>query len=322
MLTKDYRLRATLDQIICDDWVTSEGSEPLFDRDDTLMHEFIDFETYLLAEDPLTQNPYIRTLIAMESLVIRTMFHNQMNAVLREQFVMSLTTDHQESLLKIMESSIASHPTDNFDFIFIDTLFPTKEISLQTIARIRSLGYQGRIVGMNHNLIDVEHEFIEAGATTVVPRPVATRELVSILSALRNEKEGVQGSGLKYEDHVNFVTEEECENAITLSFMARNTSDGTAVTDLSSASYAQRMLSSDSPTVGMLQANRGISTQTTDSKWKVNHQMIESVLFTYLFECYVFREKILMMMMIIYKILILVLVLCQLNHLHQALRST
>ncbi len=31
MLAKDYRTRCTLDSIVIDDWVTFEGSEPLFD---------------------------------------------------------------------------------------------------------------------------------------------------------------------------------------------------------------------------------------------------------------------------------------------------
>ncbi|KAJ1408267.1 hypothetical protein B484DRAFT_200064 [Ochromonadaceae sp. CCMP2298] len=51
MLTKDYRTRCTLDEIVLDDWVTFEGSDPLFEEEDYASTSYSEFRAYAEADD-------------------------------------------------------------------------------------------------------------------------------------------------------------------------------------------------------------------------------------------------------------------------------
>jgi serine/threonine protein phosphatase PrpC/CheY-like chemotaxis protein len=210
MLKKDYRSRCKLDDIVIDEWVTLEGSDPLFDRDETFMDNFADFASFCAVDDINAFNPSLKILIVHDSLVIRTMLHNQINT---QHAAICAGADSCERALNIMNLVMKQHPI-NFDFIFIDIL-PTnkngdilKEQGLHAVRSLRDMGYKGKIIGMNATHEDVEAEFVEAGCNTVVKRPIANRELFNLLN-----REVAP-------EHANFVSAEEVEQAITLSATA------------------------------------------------------------------------------------------------------
>eukprot|EP01033_Poteriospumella_lacustris_P008743 gene8744-6283_t len=207
MLKKDYRTRCKLDDIVNDEWVTLEGSDPLFERDETFVDHFVDFVSYAAIDDINAFNPSLKVLIVHDSLVIRTMLHNQINT---QHAALCACAESCDQALSLMETVLKQHPV-NFDFIFIDILPVNKngdvlkEQGLHTVRALLSMGFKGKIIGMNATMDDVEAEFVAAGCTTVVRRPIANRELFNLLN-----REVAP-------EHANFVSAEEFEQAITLS---------------------------------------------------------------------------------------------------------
>lgn len=53
MLTKDHRMRMTLDAIVVDEWVTRESAEPVFEEGD----DFADHKLELII-DKIPENDY------------------------------------------------------------------------------------------------------------------------------------------------------------------------------------------------------------------------------------------------------------------------
>jgi serine/threonine protein phosphatase PrpC len=207
MLKKDYRTRCKLDDIVVDEWVTLEGSDPLFERDETFVDNFTDFASFCAVDDINAFNPSLKILIVHESLVIRTMFHNQINT---QHAAICAEANNCERALNIVNLVMKQHPI-NFDFIFIDILPANKngdilkEQGLHAVRSLRDMGYKGKIIGMNATHEDVEAEFVQAGCNTVVKRPIANCELLNLLNREVPP------------EHANFVSAEEVAQAITLS---------------------------------------------------------------------------------------------------------
>lgn len=221
MLKKDPRTRCKLDDIVMDEWVTLEGSEPLFEKDETFIDNYTDFGAYIAADDVNAFNPSLRILLVHESLVIRTMLHNQLNL---QHTALTAGAASGERAVQIIQQ-VQKHPiygAHNFDFIFVDILpldaktgAPQKHIGLETVAALKATGFQGKIIGMNGTSgalsvddVALETEFVAAGCFSVVKRPIANRELAMLLTR------STSGSA---EDHAKRVSAEEFEAAITVS---------------------------------------------------------------------------------------------------------
>jgi serine/threonine protein kinase len=136
MLAKDYRTRCDLDAIVVDDWVTFEGSQPLFEKDEYLCHDFIDYPSFQANEDPFSTPLHI--LIIHSSLVIRTMLHHQINNNI--QPAMSVVAANPEEALDIMKNVMSTHPTGNFEYIFFELSSTNRPVAYDAIKEIRRLG--------------------------------------------------------------------------------------------------------------------------------------------------------------------------------------
>lgn len=219
MLAKDYRLRCNLDTIVVDDWVTFEGSEPLFEKDPYLIQEYTDFETVLIEEDP-TGPPPLHILLVCPSLVIRTMLHQQINNVTA---AVCVCASNGEEAMHIIRSAMESHPEDNFDYIFSELLLPTKRDGLAAMKFIRNSGFKGKIIGMTTSNEDMDDFLTEEGADAVVRRPIANRELSLLLT--KEEFEEIADTML-HKTHgappVDKITAEEFDNAITFNAASRS----------------------------------------------------------------------------------------------------
>lgn len=221
MLAKDYRLRCNLDTIVVDDWVTFEGSDPLFEKDDYLLEDFPDFQAVILAEDPASVTPPLHVLIVNSSPVTRTMLHQQINSTTP---AISVCASNGDEAMVIMQSAMVSHP-ENFDYIFCELLLPTKRDGLKTIQFIRKAGFKGKIVGMTTSTEDMDDFLTEDGADAVVRRPIATRELTMLLT--KTEFDEIADTML-HKTHgappVDKITAEEFDNAITFNMASRTAS--------------------------------------------------------------------------------------------------
>lgn len=202
MLAKDYRTRWNLDSVVVDDWVTFEGSEPLFEKDDFLVNDFIDFESITRIEDPAMVPLPIKILIVHESLPIRVMLHQQINCNLP---AICVCAHSALNAIEIMKSTVSTHPNNNFDFIFIELAIPDKETGIKTIKEIRSLGYHGEIVAMSFGDMELDNSIVsDSTASAIVKRPIANRDLTLLLT-----KQDTTLSDTR-------VSAEEFDNAITL----------------------------------------------------------------------------------------------------------
>lgn len=211
MLAKDYRTRCSLDAVVVDDWVTNEGSDPLFAVDPYFQEEFTDFETFLLSEEPAFVAP-LKVLIVNESPVIRRMLFYQIS---NAQTSMVTNANSAEAAIEIMESTMKTHPQCNFDYIFFELLLPDAETSLAAIRKIRQdLGFGGIIIGMTTSKDNMD-QFLQAdGVYAIVRRPISDRELNLLLS-----KQDFASFSNDINTHgappVDKLTAEEVEHAIT-----------------------------------------------------------------------------------------------------------
>lgn len=230
MLAKDYRLRCNLDTIVVDDWVTFEGSDPLFEKDDFLVQEFVDFQSVLLLDDPTTPQPPLHILVVHPSLVTRTMFHQQVNGFTPAVCVGASTA---EESISIMQSAMHSHPQANFDYIFIELLLPTKTFALNTVTYIRQLGFKGKIVGMTVSAEDMDDFLKDGKVDSVVRRPIALRELTLLLTKTKLEENADNMLHNHGAPPVAKITAEEFDNAITFNASMASHSRSTSALSVS-----------------------------------------------------------------------------------------
>ncbi|RYH24738.1 protein serine/threonine phosphatase 2C family protein [archaeon] len=230
MLAKDYRLRCNLDTIVVDDWVTFEGSDPLFEKDEFLVQEFVDFQSVLLLDDPTSPQPPLHILVVHPSLVTRTMFHQQVNGFTPAVCVGASTA---EESISIMQSAMHSHPQNNFDYIFIELLLPTKTFALNTVTYIRKLGYQGKIIGMTVSTEDMDDFLKDGKVDSVVRRPIALRELTLLLTKTKLEENADNMLHNHGAPPVAKITAEEFDNAITFNASISSHSRSTSALSVS-----------------------------------------------------------------------------------------
>lgn len=210
MLAKDYRTRCDLDAIVIDDWVTFEGSDPLFEKDEYLTHEFIDYPTFLTNEAlPLP----IHIIIVHPSLVVRTMLHQQVNNNTKP--AMTVGAANAEEAIDIIRTTMTTHPYENFEYIFFELLCPDRRTSYDAIVEIRQLGYRGIIIGMTTS-DDTFEDFTQADLVQIViKRPLANRELIALMSSDAFISMSDKMFVINNTASVDKITREELEASIT-----------------------------------------------------------------------------------------------------------
>jgi len=145
MLTKDYRTRITLDAIVVDEWVTSEGSELLFESGDYCGTDYGEFrEVMNLAPDG---SPPPQILILDYSAVKRIMLSRKISNALP---VCCCCVESEEEVLAVVQSAISSGFLQNFSYVFLEVRPFSQSKSIATIVKLRKMGYTGKVVAMSH----------------------------------------------------------------------------------------------------------------------------------------------------------------------------
>ncbi len=170
MLAKDYRMRCDLDAVVEDDWVTFEGSEPLFEEDDSFGVNFSDFSGGGITT--ADGKPVLKALIIDSSISKRKMLLQQLNSI---RHVMCACSPNNDAALDIVHAAMTNSPEANFDLIFCELVLAPAE-GYDTVQRIRDAGFKGRIMGLLRNSDNMDL-FLDHGAHSILRRPIATREL-------------------------------------------------------------------------------------------------------------------------------------------------
>lgn len=151
MLTKDYRTRITLDAIVVDEWVTSEGSELLFESGDYCGTDYGEFREVMhlaLAPDGSQQQQPPQILILDYSAVKRIMLSRKISNALP---VCCCCVESEEEVLAVVQSAVSSgFPENNFSYIFLEVRPFTQSKSVATITKLRRMGYTGKVIAMSH----------------------------------------------------------------------------------------------------------------------------------------------------------------------------
>lgn len=187
MLAKDYRMRCDLDSVVEDDWVTFEGSEPLFEEDDSFGANWNDF-TGGIAEDG---RPVLKALLIDNSISKRKMLLQQLNSI---RHVMCACSPNDDTAVEIVDTAVRNCPEGNFDMIFCELVQAPAE-GHDTVQRIRDAGFKGRIVGLLRNSDNIEL-YLKHGAHNILRRPIATRELNRLFDEVDLLNSGGGNSGL------------------------------------------------------------------------------------------------------------------------------
>ncbi len=243
MLAKDYRTRCNLDTIVVDDWVTFEGSEPLFEKDDFFIdavEEYQDFNQVnkLFNNPEFAMAPPFKILLVNDSLVIRTMFHNQINNIHHTITVGAASVEHA---VYVMRNATAFSQDCNFDYVFIDCPIVTHLKVHKFIKELRdTLHFQGKIICMksNHSMVstasngvdkdmqnsmdNLEDLVADGYVNMIVNRPIGNRELEKLVTTSDLHQLAIENN-LHNKHNANLddkVTQEEVEHAITLTSAA------------------------------------------------------------------------------------------------------
>ena len=150
MLDKDYHSRILLEDVVIDDWVTLEGSDPLFVEDDT---DDVDSSTALpsLSEKLTSLKPLVDIVEVLSPSKARVLLVSS-HAVLRKSAADLVKRLGREpsSLTKIngiVAEIFAPEKTGkkSFDFIVCECDV-SKESDMKSLQQVRSSGYAGCIV--------------------------------------------------------------------------------------------------------------------------------------------------------------------------------
>lgn len=216
MLAKDYRTRCELDAIVVDDWVTFEGSEPLFDNVDFSGTSYTDFLGFAAHEDVTFEDSYY-VLIMDKRWVNRTMLSQKINNI---HHAVCTCLETEEQVLAMMASARGYNSSNNFDYIFIEVNPENK--GLETIKEIRRLGFHGRLIAVNYGSQDVNEIVNPDAADAQVKFPVPVRDMSKILST--DSFEDVQTMQATVSNSVG-VTMEDIDAAITYHAVATEPDD-------------------------------------------------------------------------------------------------
>jgi len=162
MLTKDYRTRITLDAIVVDEWVTSEGSELLFESGDYCGTDYEEFQAVMnlgRVQDGCQQPPQI--LLLDYSAVKRIMLSRKINNVLP---VCCCCVESEEEVLAVVQSAFNSGYPQNFSYIFLEVRPFTQSRSVATITKLRKMGYTGKVIAMSH----MEYSSVTSNTTVTI----------------------------------------------------------------------------------------------------------------------------------------------------------
>lgn len=206
MLAKDHRTRCSLDTIVIDDWVTFEGSEPLFDTVDFDGTSYADFMSFAAREDSTFEGAYY-VLIMDKKFVNRTMLSQKINNI---HAAVCACLESPEQVLAMMASARTHNASNNFDYVFIEVR-PDNN-GLETIKEIRRLGYSGRLIAVNYGAQETSELANPDAADAVVSFPVPVRDLSKILST--DSFEEVQ-TMQRMDSGAGGVTLEDLDAAIT-----------------------------------------------------------------------------------------------------------
>ena len=230
MLAKDYRTRCDLDSIVVDDWVTFEGSEPLFDTIDYTGTSYTEFLSFVLQqqseqseEENLIDDSYY-VLIMDSRYVNRTLLSQKINTI-HHSMCACLSTEQE--VLDIMTSARAYNTTQNFDFIFIEV--KPNNNGLEIIKEIKKLGYNGRIIAVNYSNYEITELVSTDSADAQIKFPIPVRELTKILSSdcfediqILQQNTELNSAGVTMEDINDAITFHNVED--TQSVMSHTTS--------------------------------------------------------------------------------------------------
>jgi hypothetical protein len=171
MLYKDYETRYSLDDVVVDDWLTREKTEPLFDEDDYAAHVY-DEDT-----DPTTYDDVFKIMIISPSLCDRKMLASKINAIKTSVFIGFSNkdtgpADALETLKFAMLHASTNHKL--FHIIFVDG-------NADFIRQLRGTGYQGKIVALNNSLDGLADKFDLVDKVITSRRPYMQNDLVDAL---------------------------------------------------------------------------------------------------------------------------------------------
>eukprot|EP01032_Pedospumella_encystans_P009513 gene9513-11190_t len=206
MLAKDYRTRCTLDSIVIDDWVTFEGSEPLFDIADFSGTSFPEFLAFAANEEGSFEDTY-HVLIMDRRVVNRTMLSQKINNI---HHSVCACVENAEQVKEMMASARQYNTFSNFDYIFIETS-PDNE-GLEVIKDIRRQGFHGRIIAVNYSQQDFSTLVCPAAADAQVRFPIPVRDITKILSTDAFEEVNTLQ---RIDSHTSGVSDEDLDKAIT-----------------------------------------------------------------------------------------------------------
>lgn len=241
-MAKDYRTRCTLDSIVVDDWVTFEGSEPLFDQVDFSGTSFPEFLSFAAQEDLGFEDHY-NVLIMDQRTVFRTMLSQKINNIHHAVCACLQTVDEVKDM---MASARAYNSGNNFDYIFVE--IQDDNGGLELIKDIRRQGFRGRLIAVNYTQQDAAVLVNADAADAQVKFPIPVRDITKILSTDGFEevhtmqRTDSNSSGLSYEDLDRAITfhagdelhPEETEDEITNDGQSSRPSLGSISVDVSS----------------------------------------------------------------------------------------
>ena len=174
MLAKDYQVRCSLDAVVEDAWVTSEGIEPLYDADDYFLnlegHEYADFTRHL--DD--AGRPFVNILILSNSITCRKLLAEKC-ASLTSVLCATAPLDSTSEGIDALQAAMKHSPEANFDFLFLDLQQSNSEAPY-VLQMVTELGFSGKIFGMiNYN--DQSDMFYQQGLTALLKKPLQLFEL-------------------------------------------------------------------------------------------------------------------------------------------------
>jgi CheY-like chemotaxis protein len=206
MLAKDYRTRCTLDAIVSDDWVTFEGSEPLFESVDFSGTSYGEFMGFASRDESAFEDTYY-VMILDKSWVNRTMLSQKINNL---HHAVCACYEKEDEVLEMMASARSYSVTSNFDYIFVEVRPENK--GMETIREIRRLGFHGKIIAVNYGPQEAQEIVNADAADAQVKFPIPVRDVTKILST--DDFEDVQKLQ-RTNSHSGGVTLEDIDAAIT-----------------------------------------------------------------------------------------------------------
>lgn len=174
MLDKDYRTRIDLNGVITDDWVTQEGSDPLFTEQDIIDEQMKVFAGHVLVIDDS---------ITFRNLISRKL--DQANCTYR------LAESAEQGIRSVRESLLPGGIA--FGCILVDYGLGRKN-GLEATSEIRSVGYTGKIIGISaierqsgdEAPLDKETlkaSFLKVGADAFWAKPIRSIDIVKLFES-------------------------------------------------------------------------------------------------------------------------------------------